>query len=164
MLLGLHGTNFTTVPVTSIASFAANTKTEIAYKQFCKDLYQIGVTEDIIQQKKGQILKILKSQGMVTSSPIDNIGDEDQVLEILETAYKELCESLCHTRVTEDMLLPKDKIIEILRSRGVVANSQTGGKNTGDKGLLGCSSITYAQLLTYKQMIILVQRICFHLD
>ena len=126
-LLGLHGTN-SRIPVASIASFAANTNPEIAYKQFCKDLYQIGVTEEIIQQKEDQILEILeilRSQVMVTSSPIDNTEDEDQAL---ETAYKEFCENLRHTGVTEDMLLPKDKILEILRSRSVVA------KNTGDEG------------------------------
>ena len=85
----------------------------------------------MIQQKEDHILEILRSQGMVTSSPIDDIGDKDQVL---ETAYKEFCENLRHTGVTEDMLLPKAKILEILRSRGVVATTQTGGKHMEDKG------------------------------
>ena len=136
-LLGLRGTNSASrIPVTPIASFAANadTGTETASKQFCEHLHQkFGVAEDIIRQKEDEILEMLRSQGMVDSSQFgrSKVREEDQVL---ETAYKEFCESLYQLGVTEDMQPPRDKILKILRSRGVVTSSQSGGRNTEDKG------------------------------
>ena len=134
-LLGLHGTD-SGISVTSIATFAANTNLETAYKQFCEDLCQIGVTEDMIQQNEDKILEILRSQGMVASSQLNRsmVGGQDQD-QLLEIAYAKLCKNLHRSGATEDMLLPKAKILEILRSRGMVASSQTGGNsNTRDKG------------------------------
>lgn len=79
--LGLHRTT-SRVSVTSIASFAENTNTREAYKQFCKNLYQIGVTEDMIRQKEQEILEILKSQTKVASTQLssNSIGDQAQLL------------------------------------------------------------------------------------
>ena len=132
-LFGLHADS--RISVTSIASFAANTNTEMAYKQFCEELYQIGVTEDMILQNKDKILEILRSQGMVASSQLDSSKVEDNKDQELEMAYKEFCLNLQQSGVTEDMLLPKAKILEILRSRSMVASSQTGGsRNIGDGG------------------------------
>ena len=139
-LLAPHGTNSESrIPVTPIASFAANTDTEMAYKQFCTYLHQkIGATEDIIRQKEGEILEILRSQGMIAGSQIggSKVGDQDRKL---EAAYKEFCESLYQLGVTEDMQPSKDQILRILRSRGGVASSQSGDRNTGDNGQSGCS-------------------------
>ena len=80
-VLGLHRTN-SRVSVTSIASFADTTNTRMAYKQFCKNLYQIGITEDMILEKEQEILEILRSQGTVASGQIggSNIGDQCQLL------------------------------------------------------------------------------------
>ena len=127
------------IPVSSIATFAANPDIEVAYKQFCEGLNQIGVTEDMIQQKEGEILEILRSQDMVASSQIcgNDAGDKDQVL---ETAYYEYCEDLHRMGFTEDLIPPKARILEILRSRGVVASSQSG-RTTEDEGQLGCSKL-----------------------
>ena len=159
-LLGLHGMN-SGISVTSIASFAANTNTETAYKQFCKELYRIGVTEDIIQQEKDKILEILRSQGMVTSSQIGKKdgGDKDQKLEM---AYKEYCKDLYRIGFTDDMI-QKDKILGILRSRGVASSQAGGSSNIGDKGQVLEAILTYAQSLTYEQIVILTQRLCLHL-
>lgn len=78
-VLGLHSTR-SRVSVASIASFAANINTQTAYKQFCRDLYQIGVTEDMICRKENEILEILGSQGMVARSRMggSNAGDQGQ--------------------------------------------------------------------------------------
>ena len=153
-LLGLCGTN-SSIPVPPIASFAANADTEAAYKQFCKYLHQeIGVTDDIIRQKEDEIFEILRSQGMVDCNQIGDskVRDQDRIEQeqLLEMAYKEFCESLYQLGVTEDLQPPKDKILRILRSRGVVASSQTSGRDTEDQGQSGCSLFIFVQLLTYK--------------
>ena len=137
-LLGLHGTN-SRISVTSIATFAANTSTEIAYKQFRKDLHQIGVPDDLIQKNEDEIREIFKSQGMVASSQIgsSDTGDKDQVL---ETAYEEYCKALYQLGFTDDMFPPKDKILRVLRSRGVVASN-----GAGEKGKLGYLSTANLQ-------------------
>ena len=138
-LLRLHSIN-SGISITSIASFAANTNSETAYKHFCNELYRVGATEDIVREKEDKILEILTSQSMVASSQIDGSGGQDQDQDqdqVLEMAYKEFCDNLHSIGVTEDMILPKAKILEILRSRGVGASSQTGGSsNIGDGGQL----------------------------
>ena len=60
---------------------------ETAYKEYCKDLYSIGVTEDMIRQNEGKIRDILRSRGMVASNNAggsnaggSNIGDRGQLL------------------------------------------------------------------------------------
>ena len=75
-LFNLDGTN-PRIPVTPIASFAANTNTEIAYKQFCKDLYQIGVKKGMIRRNEEKIQEILRSQDMVSSNQIGGSDIED---------------------------------------------------------------------------------------
>ena len=139
-LLRFHATR---IPVSIIATFAANPDIEVAYKQFCEGLNQIGVTEDMIRQKKDEILEILRSQDMVASSQIcdNDAGDKD---EVLETAYHEYCEDLHRMGFTEDLIPPKARILEILRSRGLVASSQSGGRNAEDQdeGQLDCSKLS----------------------
>ena len=147
--------------MTSIAAFAANTNIETAYTQLCEELYQIGVPKDLIQKNEDEIREILKSQDMVARIQISSSDtrDKDQAL---ETAYQEYCKDLYRVGFTDDMLPPKDKILRVLRSRGVgmVASSQGGGK---DKGQLGCSLSVYVQPLTYKQMRVLAPQSCLHL-
>ena len=54
----------------SIASFAEDTNTPKAYKQFCKELHEVGITEDLICQKEPEILEILGSENMFADSQI----------------------------------------------------------------------------------------------
>ena len=130
-LLGFHSG----ISVTSIASFAANSNTEMAYKHFCKDLYRIGVTEDIVQQKGDEILEILRSQGMVAPSSQIGGSDIEEKDQVLEVAYKEYCKNLYKIGFTDKMILQqKDEILGILRSRGMVASSNTRGSNIRDEG------------------------------
>ena len=82
----------------------------------------------MIWQKEDQILEILKSQGIVVSSRIGG-SDKDQALEM---AYHEYCKHLYEIGFTEALIPPKDSILEILRSRGVVASTQCGDGNTQD--------------------------------
>ena len=138
-LLGLHGTH-SGISIKSIASLIANNNVKTAYQEFCNDLSQIGVTEDVIREKEDQILEILKSQGIVFSSQSKGIVSSSQIgrsdkLEdqALETAYHEYCKHLNEIGFTEDIIPSKAKILEILRSRGmVVASSQDGDRNTTD--------------------------------
>ena len=94
----------------------------------------------MIQQKKDEILEILRSQGMVASSQIQvtgrDTGDKDRVLEV---AYHKYCKDLHRMGFTEDLIPPKAKILEILRSQGVVASSQSGGRNIEAISQLDCS-------------------------
>ena len=121
-LLDLDGTT-SKISIASIASL------EMAYKQFCNDLSQIGVTEDVIRRKGDRILEILKSQGIIASSRTGS-SDKDQVP---ETAYHEYCKHLYKIGFTEDLIPPKARILEILRSRSVNASSQSGDRNTKDE-------------------------------
>ena len=145
-LLGFHGTAYPRISVTSIAAFAANTNPEVAFKQLQKDLYQLGVPEDLIQKKEDKIREILKSQGMVARRQIvsSDTGDKDQEL---ETAYKESCKHLYELGFTEDLIPPKPRVLKILKSRVAVARSvvasQSGG---GDKGQLGCFLSMYRHM------------------
>ena len=135
-LFGLNGTK--SIPVTLIASFAANDDPKMAYKQLCEGLCQIGITGGIIRQKEDKILEILRSQGMVASSRIvasDTRNEEDQ---IIEAAYEQFCKELFQIGVTEDLIPPRYKVLGILKSRGMVASHQSSGSNMGGKGKLGC--------------------------
>ena len=70
-ILGILDTGPTspTIPIASIASFAANCNAQEAYQQLCNDLYEIGVTEDVVCREENKILDALNSHGMVASSP-----------------------------------------------------------------------------------------------
>ena len=148
-ILGLHHiARGSRISITSIASFATNTNTEAAYKQFCEDLFQIGVTEDITRLKEDEILYALRSQRMIASSEIggsedsgsEDIEDKD---EVLEAAYQEYCEGLYRIGFTDDMILQqKDQILGILRSQGMV----TSTSKIEDKGQLleaDCSLLSH---------------------
>ena len=137
-ILGPHGAN-SRISVTSIASFAANTNTDAdtAYRWFYKGLDRAGVTEDVKRQKGGEVLEIFRSQGMVASSEIDGSksGDQDQAL---ETAYEQFCKGLYEIGMTEAWMPPKDEILKMLKSRGMVPSNQTGGsRNIDDSSSTG---------------------------
>ena len=88
--------------------------------------------ENVIHQKEGQIREVLKSQGMVSSRESGgNIGDHDQVL---EAAYEQFCRDLHQVGIPEAAMPLKEKVLELLRSRGIGASSQIGGGRNGDKG------------------------------
>ena len=73
-VLGLHRTN-SRVSIDSITSFAGSINTKKAYKKFCKNLFQIGVTSEMISEKEKEILDIFNAQSTATSSQIGDSGD-----------------------------------------------------------------------------------------
>ena len=79
-VLGLHRTT-SRVSIDSVTSFAASINTKKAFKRFCKNLYQSGVTAEIISQKESEILKILNSQSTASNIQGDdsNIADQNQL-------------------------------------------------------------------------------------
>ena len=76
-VLGLHDTN-SRVSLNSITSLPGSINTKKGYKEFCKSLYQIGVTPDMISQKKQEILNIFESRETATGSQIGNSTVENQ--------------------------------------------------------------------------------------
>ena len=76
-VLGLHRTSSRA----STDSFAGSINTRKAYKKFCKNLFQVGVTSEMIKQKEKEILDIFNTQN-TTSSQIDGggIADQSQIL------------------------------------------------------------------------------------
>ena len=79
-VLGLHRTS-TRVSIDSVASFAGSGNTKKAYKKFCRYLFQIGVTSEMISQKEAEILDIFKLQGTAIRGLADNgnIADRSQL-------------------------------------------------------------------------------------
>ena len=76
-VLGLHRTT-STVPIDSITSFAESIKTEKAFKQFCRNLYECGVTAKLLSQNESEFLNILNSPN--TASNIHR--DQSQLLPV----------------------------------------------------------------------------------
>ena len=65
---------------TSITSFAGSINTKKAYKMFCKNLFQMGVTSEMITQKEGEILRMLNQPQDTASS--DESGSSAQLLTV----------------------------------------------------------------------------------
>ena len=87
-VLCLHHTD-SRVSLDSITSFAGSINTKKAYKKFCKSLYQIGVTAEMISRKEREILNIFQPQCTATSSQIDDrttsqllVGEETSPISI----------------------------------------------------------------------------------
>ena len=79
-VLGLHRTTTRS----SITSFAGSINTKKAYKRFCKNLFQMGVTSEMIAQKEGEILNIFNEpQDTATGDEGNNSADQSQVLEVI---------------------------------------------------------------------------------
>ena len=70
-VLGLHRTN-SSVSIASITSIAGSINTKKAFKKFCKGLFEIGVTAEMIGQKENEIRNIFKPRNTATSSQIDD--------------------------------------------------------------------------------------------
>ena len=60
-LLGLHRTD-SKISIDTISSFAGSVKTKKAFKRFCRNLFQIGVTAEMINQKEREILDIFETR------------------------------------------------------------------------------------------------------
>ena len=73
-VLGLHRTmsRDSVVPL-----LAGSTNTKKAYKKFWKDLFNIGVTAEMISQKKKEMQDTFKTQHPAASSQIDDSTSED---------------------------------------------------------------------------------------
>ena len=70
-IAGVLGLHHTTSKV-SLASLPGSINTKNAYKRLCKNLFQIGVTSEMITQKEGEILNMF-------SQPQDTVaGDEGE--------------------------------------------------------------------------------------
>ena len=88
----------------------------------------------MVRQKEDEILEILRSQGIISSSQIGDNGNGGKD-HVLEAAYKSYCDDLYRMGFTEDMILQqKDQILGILRSRDTVARSNISGSSIEDKG------------------------------
>ena len=61
----------------SIVSFAGSINTKKAYKKFCKGLFNIGVTAEMIHQKESEIQDLFKHQNPAASNQIDDSTSAD---------------------------------------------------------------------------------------
>ena len=77
--VGLHRTN-SRASLDSITSFAGSINTKKAYKKFCKGLFQIGVTPEMISQNEAAIHNIFNPQNTASSSQVvgNSITVEDK--------------------------------------------------------------------------------------
>ena len=79
----LHRTD-TRASINSVISFAGSINTKKAFKTFCNDLYGVGVTAEVISQKRSEILNILMPQNTIISGQADdsNVVDHSQLLAV----------------------------------------------------------------------------------
>ena len=121
-VLGLHRTN-SRVSLHSITSFAASINTKKAFKEFCKSLHQVGVSGEMINQKRREILNIFKPQDRVTSSQTDDgaIGGQDQLP--VEDDQEEACLHNTAYRGLQDA-------VQILHSKGASIKAIDEDNNT----------------------------------
>ena len=63
----------------------------MAYKRFCKNLFQMGVTSDMITQKEGEILNIFNEPQDTAFGDEghdgSNIADQSQLLRVSYSLY-----------------------------------------------------------------------------
>ena len=77
-ILGLHRPTSRSSGISSASSFAGSIKTKTAYQRFCKNLFQMGITSEMIAQKEGDILNMLNQpQDIATSG-----GNSAQLLTV----------------------------------------------------------------------------------
>ena len=67
-----------TVSRASVISLPGSINTKRGYKEFCKSLYQTGITPEMISQKKKEIIRIFKSQDAAASVQGDGSTFQDQ--------------------------------------------------------------------------------------
>ena len=78
-ILALHRTTSKSSSI-SFSSFARSINTKMAYKRLCKNLFQMGVTSDMIEQKEGEILNIFNESQDTAAS--DERNDGSQLLRV----------------------------------------------------------------------------------
>jgi len=71
------GRRYSTASIGSVASFAGSLTSKTAWKQLCRDLYDRGVTPDLLKAKKPQILGLFESGG--TADSLVTVRDNDAV-------------------------------------------------------------------------------------
>ena len=77
-VLGLHRTSSSSsLSIDSVASFASSVDTKEAFKMLCRDLLEIGVTAELISEKKEEILNIFRAQNTTPSGQIDSTSIPD---------------------------------------------------------------------------------------
>ena len=81
--LGLHRTTSRS----SITSFAGSIRTKMAYKQFCKNLFQMGVTSDMIAQKEEDILNMLNQPQDIATGPRDGGNGSGNSAQLLTVSH-----------------------------------------------------------------------------
>ena len=80
-ILGLHRPTSRSSGISSASSFAGSIKTKTAYQRFCKNLFQMGITSEMIAQKEGDILNMLNQpQDIATSDGGNGSGNSAQLL------------------------------------------------------------------------------------
>ena len=122
------------IPITSIASFVANTNTQEAYKQLYGDLNQLGVLEHIIHLEEDKILDILKSR-IVGSKNIGGSGIRHRGQSVTRKASSIAKTPFLYIRPTTN--LPTDSDSSSARfSMGAEAGSWIGGAIRGDNAAL----------------------------
>jgi len=67
-----------TASLSSVASFAVSVNSKEAWKQLCRDLHSIGVTADMIEDKKDQILGVFQNKS-TTLVTMENTTEQTQV-------------------------------------------------------------------------------------
>ena len=70
--------NFGLQRTNSITSIAGSINTKKAYKKFCKGLFDIGVTKEMIGEKEEEIRNIFNPQNTATSGQIGGSTIADQ--------------------------------------------------------------------------------------
>ena len=89
-ILGLHRTTSRS-SIISFSSLAGSTNTKMAYKSFCKKLFQMGVTSEVITQKEGEILNILNQpQDTATSDERNDSGSGSTQLPKVSYSFPEV--------------------------------------------------------------------------
>ena len=78
-VLGLHRTS-SRVSLNSTTSVAGSINTKNTYRRFCRKLFQIWVTAEMISQKEEEILNIFQPQDTVEMIS----QKEDQILDIFK--------------------------------------------------------------------------------
>lgn len=76
-ILDLYSTN-RNVSMDSITSFAESPNARKAFKEFCRNLSQLGVTAEMIKEKGPEILNIFKSHSVAISGQTCDGNTADQ--------------------------------------------------------------------------------------
>ena len=83
-VLGLHRTTSRV----SLTSLPGSVNTKKAYKRFCKNLLQMGVTSDMIAQREGDILNMLNQpQDIDTGPSVRGNGSGNNSAQLITVSY-----------------------------------------------------------------------------